>query len=718
MNMIRSNLTLYTGIGLLLVLAPLTGRAAAPTKEGVFYVAPKGNDQWSGRVSSLNQTKSDGPVATIQHALELARAWKATAQGPNANGAPTIYLTTGNYFLNQPLILRPDDSGLTIAGLGKAAPVLSGGRRIEGWKESLKDGKKLWTAEIPEARNSRWIFRELWMNGRRATRARYPNTGYLKIEHLLDARPDWSRGQTRFRYAPGDLQSWKTITEAEIMVMNRWADSRLPVFSVDEDQRVINFTKRSVFALEEGDLYYVEGMFEALDEPGEWHLDRHAGIIYYLPRPGETLEKSEAIAPYLVQVLRFEGAPEQHQFVSGVTLSNLVFSHTEWCFPEGFASETNKPTISPEPEPQVGGFAQAAIGVPGAVWGQGVRNAAFDNCWFRKLGNYGLELAGGCQSNHIAQCEFSDLGAGGIKIGETAIRSRESEITRANEITDCEIHDGGKMFPSAIGIWIGQSPDNRLVHNSIHDFYYTGISIGWTWGYGAALASNNLVAFNHVHHIGVKSDGDGPILSDMGGIYTLGKQPGTRVINNLWHDIAGLRYGGWGIYFDEGSSGIIAQSNVVYRTTHGGFHQHYGETNSVWNNVFAFGRDQQLQRTRAEPHQSFSFETNIVFFDSGILLGSNWSGDNYQMDWNLLFDARPGARPEQMRFADTTLEQWRGRGHDLHSIIADPLFVAPGKYDFQLGPNSPALKLDFKPIDVRSVGVRPDKQRGKGSGSY
>src|SRR5256714_15485853 len=196
------------------------------------------------------------------------------------------------------------------------------------------------------------------------------------------------------------------------------------------------------------------------------------------------------------------------------------------------------------------------------------------------------------------------------------------------------------MFHRAIGIGIGQSPGNHLSHILIHDFYYTGIAIGWTWVYGPACASNNLVAFNHVHHIGVRSDGDGPILSDMGGIYTLGKQPGTRIINNLWHDIAGLRYGGWGIYFDEGSSGIIAESNVVYRTTHGGFHQHYGETNSVWNNVFAFGRDQQLQRTRVEPHLSFSFETNIIYFDSGDLLAGDWSLDSYQMDRNLYFDTR------------------------------------------------------------------------------
>jgi parallel beta-helix repeat protein len=320
------------------------------------------------------------------------------------------------------------------------------------------------------------------------------------------------------------------------------------------------------------------------------------------------------------------------------------------------------------------------------------------------LGNYGLELARGCQRNRIIRSEFSDLGAGGVKIGETRMRDQAAEQAGANEITGCRIHNGGKMFPSAVGIWIGQSSGNRITHNLIHDFYYTGVSIGWTWGYGRSLATNNTVELNHVHHIGAMSDGDGPILSDMGGIYTLGKQPGTVIRNNLWHDIAAIRYGGWGIYFDEGSSGILAENNVVYRTTHGGFHQHYGETNVVRNNIFTFARDHQLQRTRPEPHRSFSFVTNIVYFDSGSLLTGDWSGEQYQMDWNIYFDARPDAKPDQLSLGPCTWHAWQGRGHDQHSLVADPLFVAPRENDFRLQPTSPAVKLGFHPIDLSHVG--------------
>jgi hypothetical protein len=687
---------------LLAVLLPLNLLAAPAPKPapGIFFVSPRGNDQWSGTLPSPNFRKTDGPFATLPRAVAAAREWRQkTPSAPPLAGS--IFLREGRYVLSEPLVLKPEDSGLTLSAFEREKPVISGGRLVNDWKAVTVGERKLWAAALPEARDGKWFFRELWVNGRRAVRARHPNRGYLSVAELLDNPSEWTKGQVRFRFHPGDLPWWKDFNEAEVVVMNRWVESRLPVFSVDQTNLIVNFGKRSVFHLDPGDLYYLEGAFEGLDQPGEWYLDRAAGTLYYEPRRGETLKNVEAIAPVLTQVVRLEGQPEAGKFIEKISFRGITFSHAEWCFPQGFDRDKAKPNISPPPEAEVGGFGQAAVGVPGAVWGQGLRECAFENCSFTHIGDYALEITRGCQENRIIGCEFSDLGAGGIKIGETSIRNQPAEQTRDNEISNCTIHDGGKMFHSAIGIWVGQSPDNRLTHNLIHDFYYTGISIGWTWGYGPALATNNLVAFNHVHHIGVKSDGDGPILSDMGGIYTLGMQPGTRVLNNLWHDIAGFRYGGWGIYFDEGSSSIVARSNVVYRTTHGGFHQHYGATNFVENNVFAFARDHQLQRTRPEPHISFTFTTNIVYFDTGVVLGGNWSNDHYNMNWNVYFDARPDAKP--LHFEKASLEQWRARGHDEHSLIADPLFIAPSKNDFRLQPNSPGIKLGFQPIDVRGV---------------
>ncbi len=694
--------TPYLTEALFLFLLSISATLSLGHAAGEFYVAPTGSDHWSGRRPSPTWRKSDGPFATLDHALQVSRQWRTSA---GAGKSPTIFLRGGNYFLSKPVVLGPEDSGLILEAYQREQPVISGGRPIAGWQPTNVAGHLAWAAHVPEVASGKWFFHELWVNGRRAVRSRQPNTGYYKVAAVpSEAGSDWTKGQQRFKFQAGDLKQWRTAADAEVVVMNRWAESRLPIFSVDEQEQVVSFTKRSVFQLAPGDVYYVEGVFEALDQPGEWYLERASGTLYYLPRPGEQLKTAHAIAPVLTQVLRIEGHPEADKFAEKVVIRGIAFAHTEWCFPSGFAEGEAKRLVEPAPQAEVGGFGQAAIGVPGAVWGEGVRACRFEQCAFEHAGNYGLHLSRGAQNNLITGCRFGDLGAGGIKLGETTIQSNPHEQSGGNEVSHCRIEDGGRMFHSAVGIWIGQSPNNRLVHNLIHDLYYTGISIGWTWGYGPALATNNLVAFNHVHHIGLRADGDGPILSDMGGIYTLGMQPGTRICNNLWHDIAGREYGGWGIYFDEGSSSIIAQSNIVYRTTHGGFHQHYGATNFVQNNVFAFARDHQLQRTRPEPHISFQFATNIVYFDHGVLLGGDWSQDQYQIDWNLYFDARPGATPESMRFAGADLQQWRARGHDLHSEIADPLFLAPAQNDYRLKANSPARKLGFQPINLSAVG--------------
>jgi parallel beta-helix repeat protein len=161
-------------------------------------------------------------------------------------------------------------------------------------------------------------------------------------------------------------------------------------------------------------------------------------------------------------------------------------------------------------------------------------------------------------------------------------------------------------------------------------------------------------------------------------------------------------YGGWGIYTDEGSTAILIENNIIYRTKTGGFHQHYGKENVLRNNIFAFSRTDQIQRTRAEPHLSFTFERNIVYWTEGPLLGKNWKDDQFRMDLNCYWNASG----QPVTFAGSSLGEWRKRGHDVHSIVADPLFVDAERGDFRLKPQSPAFKLGFQPIDTSGVGPR------------
>lgn len=657
---------------------------SASARSLTIYVAPNGNDQWSGRLERPSRDRKDGPLASLPEALKKARAARRIPDKPRDR--ITILLRGGIYPASETIELSPEDSGsdekhpFTIAACPGETPVLSGGRRITGWtRVAGKPG--LWQADIPDVRANKWYFHQLFINGQRRQRARTPNTGYfLANGDYLSDKP------VKFKYRNGDFKKEWVGDGAELVALHKWVDLRQFVRDMDETNHVITLSGSIAEHVKEGNArYFIENTPDALDSSGEWYLDRKTGILTYWADPGEDLNRDEVIAPFLnLPLMQVAGDFTAKRTVHDVIIRGLTFAHADWTLPADGYLDT-----------------QAAVHVRGDVLLEGAANCRIERCAFEHLGNYALELGRGCQHCAVVANEFFDLGAGGIRIGETTTRIDPFEQNLGHEISDNHLHQLGRVFSPAVGIIIFQSGHNHVAHNHIHDLYYTAISVGWNWGYQETPCRDNVIEFNHLHDIGKG------VLSDMGGIYTLGIQKGTILRNNLIHDVNAFSYGGWGLYTDEGSTDILLENNVVHHCKSAGFHQHYGRDNIIRNNIFAFGNEYQLMRTREEEHISFVFTNNIVYFDSGTLLGSNWKNDHYVMDRNVYFDAREGASANMMKFAGASVDEWHRRGHDVHSLVADPLFVAPQQLDFRLNRNSPALRLGFTPINPRGAGVRP-----------
>lgn len=657
-----------------------------PATSADFNVSTQGNDAWSGRLEAPNASKTDGPFRTLSRARDAVRALR---QAEPARATPVVVqVRGGTHFLPETLRLGPEDSGkegspTIYRAYPGESPLVSGGAPVTNWKVERPG---VWVAELPGVKEGAWDFTQLFVGESRRPRPRVPSESYAFIAGELEPTPAAAgKGVDQFRFKGNDIRpDWYRLGDVEVLAFHTWTMSRLRIAEVLPAEKTVRFTGTTrglaPYAIfKAGNRLLVENVREALDAPGEWYLDRETGILTYLSRPGEEPGKVSVVAPRLETILELVGDVSGRKWVEHVAFENLDFAHANWVTP-----------------PRGNSYSQAEVNLSAAVRASGARDCRFEGCVVRLGGTYALELGAGCKRNAVLGCTFSDMGGGGIKIGETRRAEDDEEVASHNTVSDCLMVGLGRMHPAAVGVWIGHAHDNQIVHNDIHDLYYTGISVGWSWGYGPSHAHHNRIAGNHVHAVGQG------VLSDMGGIYTLGVSPGSVIEGNLFHDIRSYDYGGWGIYFDEGTTEMQARGNVVYNTNKGGFHQHYGKENMVEQNVFALSAGPQIVRTRAEDHLSFTFRRNVVYWDGGTLLGSNWEGPNVRLDENVYW--RAGGQP--VRFGDRTFAQWRALGRDAHSIIADPKFVNTSEFDFRLQPGSPAEALGIVSTDVRKVGPR------------
>ena len=527
----------------------------------------------------LHVRADGGP--TLAEAFRAAREMRR-ADSLGTLGTLTIQLERGIHRLKEPLVIRPEDRDIVVRGRDGA--VVSGGIAITGWK---REGK-LWVAQVPDFNGRALEFRQLWVNGRKAVRAR--DVADFEQMHRIRSVDK----QRRELWVPSEaVKKIRKAPHAEMVLHEMWCVSVLRIASLriegdsaavifHEPERRIQFEHPWPTPMVTTDgrnsAFYLTNAKELLDEPGEWYLDLATHKVYYYPLAGEDLRTAEVTAPMLETLVRIAGTADTP--VSGIRFEGVTFSHTTWRRP---SFEGHVPlqagmylTDAYKLRPQMvrrdnhkldnqGWLGRAAAAIA-CSW---CENVFFEGCDLRHLGGSGLDFEEGVHHSGAQRCTLQDIGMNGIVAGSFSPAPHEThkpyrpsdlrEVCSGLTISDCLIDDVTNDDWGCVGIAAGYVAETTIAHNEIREVSYTGISLGWGWNRDLVCMHDNRVEGNLIHHYAKH-------MYDVAGIYTLGNQPGTLIEGNVVRDIYTPGYAHdphhwFYLYTDEGSSNITLRNN-------------------------------------------------------------------------------------------------------------------------------------------------------------
>ncbi len=529
-----------------------------------------GNDAAAGTLSA--------PVKSLHRASALARE--------KAGEVPvTIFLSGGRYPLTSSLVLGPEDGGTADAlvqwkALPGEKPIISGGIPVDKWEQE-EDGS--WSTSLPTTVQG--TFRSFYINGKRATRARFPDEGYLRIGKAgMDNR-------THFFFKKNDIPQLAETEGLELIFLHDWSVTRIPVKSVDWKAKQLTAvdsigSQLPFFTMthwEEDPRYYLENAHEFCDQPGEWYADFDNRKIYYRPTPGDRIGETTGIIPLVEKLIVIEGNEERH--TGHISFTGITFEHSSWQVPEhGYCGI--QACMFSDRTAHESGWSK----IPAAIELDLAEHCSFVQCTIRNTGGTGIWIRRNCMGCEISESHIHDISGNGVSIGEGNDRladrvpwwkAHPEEASSGNKVSHSLIERCGLQFHGAVGIWCGLVANTVIEHNEIRDLPYTGVSVGWMWTADPTPCRENTIHANHIHHIMT-------ILSDGGGIYSLGLQPGSRITHNLIHDVqvnAG-RAESNGMFLDEGTKELLIEDNIVFDIAKSPlrFHKAFSPT-MVRNNV-------------------------------------------------------------------------------------------------------------------------------------
>ncbi len=579
-----------------------------------IYVSPSGNDRNNGSAST--------PKATVSSALRQLREMRRL-NAPGIENGINIILKGGTYHFYEPLYVRPEDSGTSqsptsICGAEGEKVIISGGVEIINWKKS----GKLLVADVPDFNGRPLDFRQLWVNGKKAVRAR-DVADFENMERII--RND---KVNQILWVPA--KAVKAIQKApypEMVLHQMWAVSFLRIKSIDihGDSAAIRFqTPESKLQFERpwpqpmiapgrNSAFYLTNAFELLDQPGEWFHDIRTHKLYYYPLVGEKI--NEATAPAIETLVEVEGTTDQP--VENVLFKNIQFSYTNWLRPsekghvplqagmyltEAYRLNPQIVRVDNHKLDNQGWLGRGAA----SITVSGAKNINFESCQFESLGFSGLDYITGTSGGLVEGCVFKDIAGNGLVAGSFSLPSLETHLPynpqdkrdicsgltiRNNVFTNVTNEDWG-----CVAVAAGYVKNINIDHNDISDVSYSGISVGWGWNRNLIDMQNNRVVANHINHYAKH-------MYDVAAIYTLGAQPKTVISENYIHDIYSPGYvhdphHWFYLYNDEGSSFITVKNNWVPAEK---FLQNANGPNNLWTNNNAFVHDSIIANAGLQP---------------------------------------------------------------------------------------------------------------------
>ena len=552
-----------------------------------IWISPKGSD--------FNDGTRQSPKATLTSALRQAREWRRTEDN-RIQGGITIYMEGGTYAFHEPVFIRPEDSGTKesptiIRSVGDEKVILSGGISINGWK---KQGK-VWVADVPAFNGRPLDFRQLWVNGKKAVRARDVEdfekmnricsvdekneilyVPAVSIRRLID-----NKGNLKAKYAEMVLHQMWCVANLRIRSVEVQGDSAAIRFHQPESRIQFEHPWPRPMVTTDGhnSAFYLTNARELQDVPGEWYHDIDARKVYYYPREGEKMQEAEVIVPAVETLVRVEGTLDRP--VCHIRFEKITFSYTTWMRPsekghvplQAGMYLTDGYRIDPKMQRNYLNHPldnQGWLGRPAAaVRVVAARQIDFERCRFEHLGSTGLDYEEAVQGGVVRGCLFRDIAGNGLLVGSFSPAAHEThlpynpadrrEVCTQQQINNCYFTEIGNEDWGCLAIAAGYVGDINIEHNEISEVPYSGISLGWGWTQTVNCMRNNRVHANLIHHYAKH-------MYDVAGIYTLGSQPKSYVTENCVHSIYKPGYvhdpNHWFyLYTDEGSSFITVRDN-------------------------------------------------------------------------------------------------------------------------------------------------------------